>query len=180
MVWKDYIRRTFYEYSQKIGFWIIVIVAISMFTPWTGMVMTGGVLLYGGIIIDRRTELRTRQERRLAFDHETPQLIDAMINDSFNEYLILNRGFKADNEALIGSKEEAEIVSTIVDSVSSRMSQTVLDKLEAYYDKDSVPDIVSRKIFMAVTSFVVDHNAPRSDIPDLTDPNRKEDMMRYL
>ena len=50
-------------------------------------------------------------------------------------------------------------MSKMVDSVSARLSDCTVMKLEAYYNKDALPDIISHKIFLAITSYVVNNES---------------------
>jgi hypothetical protein len=47
----------------------------------------------------------------------------------------------------------------MVDAVSARLSECTVMKLEAYYNKDALPDIISHKIFLAITSYVVNNES---------------------
>ena len=57
------------------------------------------------------------------------------------------------------------MIDKMVDMVSERISDTIKEKLEAYYDRDSVPNIVSSKIYMAVMAYVITQNQPKDDLP---------------
>lgn len=115
------------------------------------------------------------------YDTNIPQILDSIISDALDEYIIYNKGFEKDKK-YINAEEEKEILSTMINLVSNRISDVMMLKLEAYYNKDSITDIISSKIYMIVTVYVANNNIPEDKgfIPDYTNGVQQEDITRYL
>ena len=144
----------FNKVSHKIGFWITLCSIISFelnLTLWIG-----GPILYGFIILNRRTNIKETDAKIKAYDINASQIIDTIIDEAFNEYNMLNRGFK--EKSYINATEEREIVNDMINAVTARISDVARIKLEAYYNKDMLPDIIATKVFLAVTAYVAENN----------------------
>lgn len=179
MINQDYIKNMAMDYLKKPGCLIIIgtIIFGLIFDFYVSSFFAS--LLYGFVLLNRRTNIKLMNDRRNSFDIDTPKIIDQIIDESFNEYLVFNRGYKG-ADSHISSEEEKEMVDKMVDLVSERISDTVKEKLESYYDKDSVPNIVSSKIYMAVMSYVITQNQPKNDIPKKQNMVEMKDISEYL
>lgn len=91
---------------------------------------------------------------------EVETYLDSIITDSIAEYQSLNPAEVMKNEYITESKE-IEIREEVKELVKNRLSGAVLVVLELYYK--SVEDAIARKIYIAVTSFVVSHNMTSFD-----------------
>jgi len=165
MINQDYIKNLVMAYLKKQGTWILIgVILFGIICNDIYKSSFFGMILYGFILLNRRTNIKADISRRESFDENTPKIIDQIIDESFNEYLVLNRGYKGADEH-ISSEEEKVMIDKMVDMVSERISDTIKEKLEAYYDRDSVPNIVSSKIYMAVMAYVITQNQPKDDLP---------------
>ena len=70
--------------------------------------------------------------------------------------LLLNRVFKEKN--FINSSEEQKIVHEVTDLVSSRISPIILDKLNFIYNEDAIYEVIGKKTYIRVMSYVMDNN----------------------
>lgn len=153
------------QFSVKPGFWITLICALSI--PFNPSFIIYGMILYGFMILNRRTNIKETKIKLEAYDPNIPVALDAVIDEAFNEYILFNKGYQK-GKVYIKATEEREIINTMVNSVSARISDTMMDKLNAYYNDEMVPEIISAKIFMAVTAYVAENN--RTD----STPTKKE------
>ena len=160
------------ELFQLPGFWITLlftVLAIVMYTDkWFFLAVYISVyLLYKlNIQLDEKNNL----DKVKIYDPEVIKVLDDIINDAFNEYFMFNEGFREGKHS-ISAVQEKEIMDKMVDLVSARLSESTVTKLEAYYNKDSIPDIISSKIFMAITSYVVSNAT--SDCPNSPTKDQK-------
>lgn len=176
---KDYILKLIYDNYTKIGIWVTILVII-------GSIISGdifystiiGTIFYCMVILNRRTNVKEEEIKNKVYDANVPLALDKIINDAFDEYLILNRGYK-DEDVPINSTEEKQIVMTLIDSVSARISDEMNIKLSLFYNKSAVPDIISTKIYMSVLAYVIEHNKPKDDLSPITNKN-KESIVKYL
>ena len=89
-------------------------------------------------------------------DDEAVKILDKLIEDTMTDYLLLNRVFKEKN--FINSSEEQKIVHEVANLVSSRISPIVLDKLNFIYNEDAIYEVIGKKTYIRVMSYVMDNN----------------------
>ena len=89
-------------------------------------------------------------------DDEAVKILDKLIEDTMTDYLLLNRVFKEKN--FINSSEEQQIVHEVTDLVSSRISPIILDKLNFIYNEDAIYEVIGKKTYIRVMSYVMDNN----------------------
>ena len=89
-------------------------------------------------------------------DDEAVKILDKLIEDTMTDYLLLNRVFKEKN--FINSSEEQKIVHEVTNLVSSRISPMVLDKLNFIYNEDAIYEVIGKKTYIRVMSYVMDNN----------------------
>ena len=89
-------------------------------------------------------------------DDEAVKILDKLIEDTMTDYLLLNRVFKEKN--FINSSEEQKIVHEVTDLVSSRISPIILDKLNFIYNEDAIYEVIGKKTYIRVMSYVMDDN----------------------
>jgi hypothetical protein len=176
MILINYIKFVWSSVNNKFGFWLAIFTAFAVYLNPYNIIY--GIVLYTFMILNRRTNVKEKEFEAKLYDANVPKALDTIIDEAFNEYIFMNIGFKKDND-YINAEEEREIINNMIDSVSSRISSTMLMKLEAFYNKDMVPNIISEKIYMAVTAYVVENNRPKPD------HNKKEsatitDVMKYI
>ena len=161
MISKEYLKGTIQTYFKKPELWLMILLGVGLGINIYSLVLFS-IIVFCGVVICRKTNMDQKETNKDLFDPETPKILNNIIDDAFNEYLIINRAYK-DDDVPIKASEEKEIVNIMIDSVSARISDTMMDKLEAYYNKDMVSQIISVKIYMSVMAYVADHNVPKSD-----------------
>lgn len=91
---------------------------------------------------------------------EMTQTIDSFINESIQEFTVMNN---IQDSKYINSELEQEMRLAVMESVSGRISITLLNKLRLFYKEDIIPDLIAKKIFLAVTAFTAINNAAASN-----------------
>ena len=143
------------------GFWIsilFIILTLCFYSDKAAYVVT--YLLYK---LNNQLNEKNKLDKVKIYDTEVVQVLDNIINDAFNEYFMFNEGFKEGKHS-ISAVQEKEIMDRMVDLVSARLSESTIMKLEAYYNKDAIPDIISSKIFMAITTYVVNNATSNNQV----------------
>ena len=143
--------------------WYIIILCIAL-----------AVLAIGGIIIltlfyrtnrNHQKELlelgRYSTNVQAMIDDNIPKILEAIINDAFRDYQIMNlipRG-----ELYITDEREKEIRSDLIDKVVTRLSPMALDKISLFYNVHQIDAIIADKVYITVMNYVVDHNSVISE-----------------
>jgi len=113
-------------------------------------------VLYGMIILNRRTEITKTICEQSLFDPTTPAIIDLIITECFNEYIALNSGWK--DKEYISEEDEKKIISILIESVLTRMSKVTLYKMRSYYNEELVESVLTEKIYMVVMNYSIHNN----------------------
>ena len=82
--------------------------------------------------------------------------LDTVVESCFQEYSLMNLIYKTD--WYITEKEEIQISKDICTLISGRISPVMLKQLELYYNKDAIFDVIAKRVYFKVTTFVIDHN----------------------
>lgn len=90
-------------------------------------------------------------------DDSIPDLLEAIINDSFTDYRIMV--LEPRQELYINDEREAEIRRDLTSLVVNRLSPMSLDKLHLFYNINKIDEILADKIFIAVMNYTVAHNS---------------------
>ena len=183
--YKNAIKGTMFESIEFILLMAVIILYICFPTDkYFFYIIATSIYIFN--IVNRELANRKRMQEIAIYDTEIPIVLDRIIDEAFNEYFLLHKGFEQGKD-YINAEEEQLILKTMVDSVSARLSVSTIAKLEAYYNKDKVPDIISSKIYMAITSYVAQTNTPIKDSSLVnkidftnTDESRNETIIRYL
>lgn len=124
-----------------------------------------GVLILNRLIVVLDTYLTTKNRiKRYEVNVTTPndgealKSLDDLINNTIAEYYALNIGYRSTKG--INSKMEEEMQKNIAELVGTRISDTLIDKLTFYYDRDSLDQIIANKCFIKVTDFIIAQNRP--------------------
>ena len=100
-------------------------------------------------------------------DNQTPTLVkydekeiighlEYLVSEVIDFYVIMN--FSSKNIYYITSSLEKEMLDKITESVSERISPTLLSELEFIYNKDFVGKFIGEYIYLKVSEFVVVYN----------------------
>ena len=87
---------------------------------------------------------------------EMTQTIDTFINESIQEFIVMNN---IQDSKYINSELEQEMRLAVMESVSGRISINLLNKLRLFYKEDVIPDLIAKKIFLAITAYTAINNA---------------------
>ena len=126
-----------------------------------------GVILFLGIyyirsnnkIKNKNLQLeRDRLDLTIKLDIEYTDILDKLIMDTFDEYKLLNLSY---DDSPINNDKEQKILTEVSDLVSNRLSSTFIKQLALYYNPNIIPDIISKKIYLVVMKYVIDHNSPK-------------------
>lgn len=117
-----------------------------------------GCMVYGIILIKRYMNHKAKMDKMKLIDidyfnfEKTKGVdpIDAFIDDCFNRYLILYRGYKEGQ--YLTNKDEKQILKYLVEEVSSHLSPLMRGKLALYYG-DSLDDLLATKCFIRVSLY---------------------------
>ena len=87
---------------------------------------------------------------------EMTQTIDTFINESIQEFAVMNN---IQDTKYINTELEQEMRLAVMESVSGRISINLLNKLRLFYKEDIIPDLIAKKIFLAITAYTAINNA---------------------
>lgn len=87
---------------------------------------------------------------------EMTQTIDSFINESIQEFTVMNN---IQDSKYINTELEQELRNFVMESVSGRISINLLNKLRLFYKEDIIPDLIAKKIFLTVTAFTAINNS---------------------
>lgn len=87
---------------------------------------------------------------------EMTQTIDSFINEAIQEFTVMNN---IQDSKYINTELEQEMRLSVMESVSGRISINLLNKLRLFYKEDIIPDLIAKKIFLAITAYTAINNA---------------------
>ena len=115
------------------------------------------------VIINRITYFHEQKmsfrRSRIKIDvREVDNMIDNMIQEGINEFIVINN-LAFDNENYIREDVEKEMRKYVSDYVVARTTPVFLEKAHYVYRKESFTSIVANKIIIGVTLYVARNNA---------------------
>ena len=115
------------------------------------------------VIINRVTYFHEQKmsfrRSRIKIDvREVDNMIDNMIQEGINEFIVINN-LAFDNENYIREDVEKEMRKYVSDYVVARTTPVFLEKAHYVYRKESFTSIVANKIIIGVTLYVDRNNA---------------------
>lgn len=103
------------------------------------------------------TSMLTSKPNLIKYDEkEIISHLEYLVSEVIDFYAIIN--LSSANIYYITSKMEKDMIETITNSVSERISQTLLDELSLIYNKDFVGKFIGEYIYLKVSEFVVMYN----------------------
>ena len=87
------------------------------------------------------------------------ELLDGIIKDIFDEYILMNISLNSEKNMYINSDTEIQICREVSDKVIETLSVTLLQKLSAVYSMEIIPEIISKKVYFMTTEYVVNNNS---------------------
>ena len=115
------------------------------------------------VIINRVTYFHEQKmsfrRSRIKIDvREVDNMIDNMIQEGINEFIVINN-LAFDNENYIREDVEKEMRKYVSDYIIARTTPVFLEKAHYVYRKESFTNIVANKIIIGVTLYVAKNNA---------------------
>ena len=90
---------------------------------------------------------------------EDMSLLDKLIQETFEEYIILNEAYK--NIDFINSDEEKRLCSELSKVVAARISEAMFEKMSLVYNKDQIPTVIGNKIYLTIMNYSINTNKPK-------------------
>lgn len=84
------------------------------------------------------------------------KLMDDLISTCFADYLYMNGFVGVD---YITENDEKEICRNVATLLHERLSPSTVDKISLIYAREQIYDILAEKIYIAVSSFVIEINS---------------------
>lgn len=88
------------------------------------------------------------------------KILDALIDECFTNYLANNPEYSSGK--YIPEEIESQIMRDVSNRVSVTISDGVLTKLSMYYNKNIIAKMISERVYLKVTSFVININTPNN------------------
>lgn len=162
----------------KPGFYVLIGAIVSEYLNLIGDSFIWFVALYIMLILNRKMNVTEKELELDAFDPKIPEIIDNLIMESLNLYVIFNIG---PDKKYISEKDEPKIVNEVIERVLFRLSKPMLIKLKAYYNEEMVESIITEKIYMAVTDYIIMNNKlEEDDLPSLNMDTTDSKMVNIL
>lgn len=89
-------------------------------------------------------------------DDSIPLILENFVMNCFTDYRIISLPI---NIGYINEKKMKQIEQELTNIVVSRLSTNMIDKLSLYYNVKNIADIISDKIYIVVSNFVLDNNS---------------------
>lgn len=103
--------------------------------------------------------------------------MDAYINDCFQRYILLYRGFK--QGSYVTEKDEKKMLADLISSVSENLSPVMRRKFELYYGP-GMTDLLATKCYITVSLYCANEKKPIYDNGDDESKKNMEDMMKEM
>lgn len=106
----------------------------------------------------KEKETSDKTDLQFYVDHivSKQDILDEYVDKCFDNVLILTRGF-LDN-TYIRAVEEKQIREDLLNELAKNLSPSIKDRLEYYYGKDRVAELLAEKAYIKVSLFVADKN----------------------
>ena len=142
-------------------------------------------ILYMLILITKVANFRMRMKEMKEVDinffnfQNTAGLdpMDAYINDCFQRYILLYRGFK--QGSYVTEKDEKKMLADLISSVSENLSPVMRRKFELYYGP-GMTDLLATKCYITVSLYSANEKKPIYDNGNSDEKNNMEEMMKEM
>lgn len=88
---------------------------------------------------------------------EISNLLEEIIQDCLNEYIILNIAYRQDL-TYINADLENEICREVSYMVLDRLSLPIKNKISLLYKSENLGDIIGQKVYLATMNYVINNN----------------------
>lgn len=103
---------------------------------------------------------RYKVNMEINVDENIIKFLDELIENTFNEYLVLNIECN-ENIKYIKTELETQISKDVSYQVLKKLSPVFMDKLSLIYNRDEIPNIVSTKVYIYTLNYVIEKNRPK-------------------
>lgn len=142
------------------------VILLYLYTGELGLYALWGSILYAFTLIVYMIHYKIDKEKldridleyfnKLNITNGEDNILDNYVDDCFKRYLILFEGYRGNG--YINSKQENAMLKGLIESVSSNLSPLLIKKLEMYYGKDRVGNILAEKCYIKITIYVASQN----------------------
>ena len=123
-----------------------------------------GSILYAFILINRKMEYQREKDKLSIIDLDKlgdgeeglKSLLTTFVSDCFERDVLFFRGIK--DKEYINTKDEQDMLNSLLESVASNMSPSLRAKLDMYYGQGRTDIIVGRMCYQVVSIFVANNN----------------------
>ena len=119
------------------------------------------------VFFTRQTLALAKEKNRLGFMglsinvKEIDESIEDFVEICLNEYLAYNPQLQT--EVYINSTLERQIVDEVTKLCVNRISPVLLDKFSLCYSSNAIGDVISRKVYMRVLIYQIDHEHAKKE-----------------
>ena len=106
---------------------------------------------------NRRTEKTINLNTDLNID-TLDSILSRIITDSINEFLVTKGHVDG---TYISNETEKDIMTFVIDNITTRMSNVIYDRMKVFYREDAIPDVIAKKVYMQVVLFVAQNNVAK-------------------
>ena len=85
-------------------------------------------------------------------------ILSRIITDSINEFLVTKGHVDG---TYISNEIEKDIMTFVIDNITTRMSNVIYDRMKVFYREDAIPDVIAKKVYMQVVLFVAQNNVAK-------------------
>ena len=173
---KEFIINTLDYAQENPGISILLVSLILGLSGNTWYYYFWGSILYIFVLINRRMSYQREKDKIDMIDLDVLSgetnlntiLVD-FVSQCFDRDVIFFRGLK--EKEYINTKDEKEMLDTLLESVASNISPSLRSKLDMYYGPGRTDIILGRICYQVVTMFVANNNKAiyptKSNIPNM-------------
>lgn len=139
-----------------------VILAATGAIILTALIITTAIIIYKSKKVNKQIELaryRLYCEQLSSKSIEDIQLmLDNLIQECIDDYMVTHVTVDTAQYHYITDEEEIEIRKNVGSLLANRISDVMYYKLGLYYNKYTLSAIISEKIYIRITAYVVENN----------------------
>jgi hypothetical protein len=157
---KDVIKDIIDNKGQSIFIFVVIMGLLGEL--WTYAFW--GSILYIFILINRKMEYQREKDKLSIIDLDRlgdgeeglKSLLTTFVSDCFERDVLFFRGIK--DKEYINTKDEQDMLNSLLESVASNMSPSLRTKLDMYYGQGRTDIILGRMCYQFVSLFVANNN----------------------
>lgn len=150
--------------SNHKGISLIALFVLMIFLTNEYSIALFGIIIYLLILKKEKNDHEKEMEYLKLIDFKMlddsenglSSILDKYISDCFNRDVVFFRGIK--DKEYINSKDEKEMLDTLMNSAISNISPLLRKKIDLYYGEGQSDIIIGRKCFIVVSLFVANNN----------------------